>query len=504
MTRKRCIQFLLLSVSILALTTLSWLNPSKQSIPVLQITTPVYYQPFYLGILEDSNLIGGNTDVFQSMIVDLSSRGLDTVMFVNNDSERDAPLLSVSDALKFNVFMLPTADLNRNWWPAEVPANLETAIAVADPILNRWKSHPSLKGYVTKDEPGLHELEKVSLINQAFRSLDPSRPILPILIGVDRVGPIFDASQPDVMLIDVYPVGAQNSPCDLTMNGFGYPFLDFVSYIRTVTQNKPASVPLWVILQTHSFPDQLREPMATEVREQHWLAIGEGAKGIFWFIYSSQQGWRGLRDNPELYSEVTALTQRTIPLRDILLGLQKTEDLFTISGTGSYVHYVSTLSSAENKHFIVAVNRDCQNAQDLTIHSPDLKGQLKDLETAAMYDLASPISFLPGDGKIFEFVPSGQVIPTDISTQTGIPSTVTDTPTNTFTATQTSILTETPTDTPTATQMLSYTPMNTPTNTIITPTPIPATPTLSPDALYPLLERLLQALLAQLGKIVSF
>jgi hypothetical protein len=41
----------------------------------------------------------------------------------------------------------------------------------------------------------------------------------------------------------------------------------------------------------------------------------------------------------------------------------------------------------------------------MAISSSTLKGQLKDLETAAMVPLGSPISFQPGDGKIFELVP---------------------------------------------------------------------------------------------------
>ncbi len=384
--------------------TFSWQHPSRPPTPGLQPSASA--QPFYLGVLEDGNLVNGNPDVFRALLADLQSRGLDTVLFTNNDSERDTPLLTVSDELNFSVLMIPTADLNRSWWPEEVPATLETAMVVADPIVNRWKPHPSLKGYLTKDEPGLHELEKVRLINEAFRNLDPSRPAIPILIGVDRVGPIFNAVHPDILLIDVYPVGAQNAACDLAMSGFGYPNLDVVDYIRAVIQAKPASVPLWVILQTHSFLDQLREPRVSEVREQHWLAIGEGAKSIFWFIYSSQQGWKGLRDNPELYAEVTALTQRTLPLRDLLLDLQKSPDLFTITGTGRYEPYVSTLNSVDHRHFLVAVNRDCLKAQDLTISSPSLKGQLKDLETSARYDLGVPIRFPPGDGKLFELIPT--------------------------------------------------------------------------------------------------
>jgi hypothetical protein len=360
---------------------------------------------FPIGVFEDGNMLAGKTALFEAMLKDLRRHGLDSVMFTNNKVSRDARLLGVSDRLGFNVFMLPAFDLAAGWWPADVPARIETARAVARPIVKQLGSHPSLKGYLVKDEPGRSELSKVALMTQALRELDPARTVTPILVGTDRVGPIFAAAQPGVMLIDVYPIGYENAACDFRMTGFGYQALDFVSYIRLVTRDKPAATPLWVILQTHSFLTQLREPSIAEVRAQHWMAIGEGAKGIFWFIYGSQQGRTGLADNPPLFGEVAALARRVALLRSTLLPLLKAVDRFTISGEQQ--PYVSTLTSANHARlFVVAVNRDCERRQMLTIGAPSLKGRLRDLETSRTYALGSAIEFRPGDGKIFEFVPN--------------------------------------------------------------------------------------------------
>jgi len=357
-----------------------------------------------MGIFEDAGITNGEKPKFQAMITDLKARGLGAVMFTNNFANRDAALLDISDPQGIDVYMIPGGDLNQTWWPSNIPANLETARSAAQPIVNVLSPHPSFKGYIVKDEPNLTDLQKVSLITQAFHELDTARPAMPILIGLDRIGPIFNAAQPDVMLIDVYPVGYNNELCDFTMTGFGYNFLDFVDYIRTARQTKPASTPLWIILQTHNFLTQLREPLPVEVRSQYWLAIGEGAKGIFWFIYSSQQGWKGLVDNPPLYSEVTTLAQRTQPFRNMLLGFQKTQDLFRISGSASQAPYISTLASSSNRFFVVAVNRDCAHSQNLTINAiTGLTGQLRDMETSLSYNLGTPILFPPGDGKIFTF-----------------------------------------------------------------------------------------------------
>jgi hypothetical protein len=226
------------------------------------------------------------------------------------------------------------------------------------------------------------------------------------LIGLNRVGPIFAAAKPDVMQIDVYPAAKHNQPCDFTMNGFAYPQHDFVSYIRAVAATRPATTPLWIILQTHSFDagiHSLRTPLPSEVRMQQWLALGEGATGMYWFVYSTQQSWIGLADNKPLYDEVASLARRVAPLRGLLLGLHRVDNRFTIAGNTT--PYISTLADASGtKSYAVAVNKDCQNAQNLTIQSTQVGGRLRDLESGRIYALGEPINVRPGDGKIFASV----------------------------------------------------------------------------------------------------
>jgi len=342
---------------------------------------------FPLGVFEDGNMIGGNTARFETMLNDLRAHGLDTVLFVNNTVERDEPLLGVADRLGFNVFMMPNGDLNETWWPDEVSATIATARIIAKPIVAAWGKHPSLKGYLVSDEPFLDATQKVALMTRALREADPKRPVLMNLIGLGRVGPIFAAAKPDVMQIDVYPAAKDNPPCDFTMNGFAYPQHDFVSYIRTATQTRPASAPLWIILQTHSFDadsHSLRTPLPSEVRMQQWLALGEGATGIYWFVYSTQQSWIGLVDNKPLYNEVAALARRVSPLRGLLLGLHRVDNRFTIAGNGT--PYLSTLTDPSGtKSYAVVVNKDCQKAQNLTIRSTMVGGRLRDLESGRIY-----------------------------------------------------------------------------------------------------------------------
>ena len=358
---------------------------------------------FPIGVFEDGNIIGGNATKFEAMLKDLKAHGIDTVLFVNNTARRDEPLLTVADKYAFNIFMMPNGDLNDTWWADDIPADIITARGLAKPIVALWSKHSSFKGYLIRDEPSLGERQKVALMTQAFREADPTRPVLMTLIGLNRVGPIFAAAKPDVMQIDVYPIAADNPSCDFTMNGFGYPQHDFVSYTRAATATKPSGTPLWIILQTHGFDvtgAALRTPLPTEVRMQQWLALGEGATGIYWFVYSTQQSWIGLADNKPLYNEVSALARRVGPLRNILLGLHRIDTRFTV--TGNNAPYVSTLTDASGSNsYAVVVNKDCQKAQNLVIQSSIAGGHLRDLESGTIYALGQPIAFQPGDGRIF-------------------------------------------------------------------------------------------------------
>jgi hypothetical protein len=191
------------------------------------------------------------------------------------------------------------------------------------------------------------------------------------------------------------------------MRGFGYQNFSMSYYIRELTKSKPADQPLYVILQSHKFGAptdsyQLRAPSVAEMRGEYWVAIGEGAHGIFWFIYSSQQGWTGLKDSTTLMNEASALALRTNPLKATLLNTKRNATELFFANNGGYA---STLTSKDGtkKYAVVANIGNCSGTQNLTITSSQ-SGQLKDLETNQIYNIGDSIAFQPGDGKIFEFI----------------------------------------------------------------------------------------------------
>ncbi|MCC7372909.1 MAG: carbohydrate binding domain-containing protein [Chloroflexi bacterium] len=427
-------------------------------------------QRFPLGLFEDANMTEGLNTKFQTLINDAKAKGLDSVLFNNNYVDRDEPMLSLSDSQNFNVYFAPHRELNSGWFYGSAPSTIEAARALAYPIVDRIKAHPSLRGYNLVDEPGVEHQDKLTLMVRAFKERDATRPSLPVLIGLNRGDTLFSAAQPGVFLADVYPMGNANAPCNYTMTGFGYTQEDFSSYIRRLTANKPAGTPLWVILQTHKHSEgpsyALRVPTAPELRAQQWMAVGEGATGIFWFVYSTQQDWTGLKDSPALFTEVGNLANRLGPLRTTLVDTDRVANIFTVTGPNS--PYVSTLKSNDGRRtFAVVVNKGtCSGSAGLAVSS-GIGGTLKDLETGAVFAQGAQITFAAGDGKVFELIPDGSSTPAPTTTATRTPTapaaTATRTPTAPAGATATP--TRTPTRTPTAPAGATATPVSTPSST---------------------------------------
>ncbi len=366
---------------------------------------------FPIGVFEDGNL--QDADSYAAMVGDLKAHNLDTALLGNTTAGK-SNMLSVSDRAGFNtIFAL--SELYASWWDnSSVPEDIATARSLIYPLVDALRGHPSLKGYYYVDEPGLELRTKMMLAQQAFSESDPTRPAFPILIGPDRVGTIYKAVKPPIIVMDVYPFGASNPACDTAMTGFGYPTgYDMVDYIRDGLHTNVDRTPFWLVLQTHRFGNAgstfaLRQPTVPELREEYWLAIGEGAKGIFWFIYSSEQGWVGLKVNRALFNEVSKLAQRTRPLTEILASLHKSADQFSVTGSAGPA-YASTLTDESgNKTYAVVVNRQC-SPQNLVLASTGGQKQLKDLETGQIYLTGSAIPFAAGDGEIFEVLP-GEVV----------------------------------------------------------------------------------------------
>lgn len=370
---------------------------------------------FPLGMFEDGNRMNTSTG-FEAMITDLRAHNLDTVLFTNNSNASHLPILSVSDRLGFNVIWGgPMHELSNNWFDNPVAATPQNAEAIIGPLVDQLKTHSSVKGYNLIDDTTLSKADKLKLAIDVYKAHDTNNSATAVFVGGHEKA--YTTSGSDTFLTYYYPAKAHKTSCD--WNFISPTQNDFSLVLRNVSRNKDQGVPLWTILQTHgSYPTYdpaaevtaLRNPTVDEVSLQHWIAIGEGSKGMFWFIYSTQQWWTGLHDSPALFERISEVSARTKPLTPLLIKLEKTADYFNLNGGGN--RYVSTMIDPyTGKYYVLVANGVCGATQQVAITSSIFSGNLKNIETGVLVGINSSISLNPGDGQIFEVVNSTVTIP---------------------------------------------------------------------------------------------
>jgi hypothetical protein len=384
------------------ITTFDWIEPR------------IAFTKFPLGVYEDvapwwySN--------FSTAINDIRAHNLDSCMMGNGKVGRDEGVLNSAESADFDIYMgivgtVGESGSTPDFYDDSTPT-LSEARVQRDEVLNNWGGYSCVQSWYTADEPDNSLLTHVGFITEAFREQDTLRPATPVLIGKDRTRNHYNQSQLDVLCPDLYPAGYYNPIGDFTMRHWGYSDMDMVSYYRYITQDKHGGVPSWLVLQTHNFQTQLRQPEPEEVRCMQWLGIAEGVKGFFWFIYSPiNSQWTGLKDQPANFGEIATQASRLKAngneIINILKNSQRTVNLCSVSGptSPSYIqpHITTLMKKDGSDYYTVAVNQDCQDYQTLTIDSYHFN-QIKDVETDTIYSLPVSLSFAPGNGRIFELL----------------------------------------------------------------------------------------------------
>ncbi|MFC5403392.1 S-layer homology domain-containing protein [Cohnella soli] len=388
------------------------MQPLPPPKPLPTDIVPLKKSDFPIGVF--GNMPTGNRELFQKTVADLYSKGFDSYYAVNGSLNQDVLDFDIADAYGMGLYYNPMINLRNFIQKTSAPDDAQKAQDIARMLKARLEGHSSVRSVILSDEPRMDTMAKHVLMTDAIHAEMPDMKVLSPVIGIGTVSEMYSAINLDAFMIDVYPYSVKNAFGDITMNGYGYTEWDFISYIRKVTETKQADQPLWVILQAHTFDSggrfSLRSPLRSELRMQNWMSIGEGATGIFWFLYETPPNGNvtGFQDHPELYDEASQLANRVKPLRDKLLAAKKDKDRFTASASGNVKPYTSTLVSKDGtKTYVVAVNMDAEHPQSLTVQSTQYEGTLKDLETGQEYTLgSSAIPFVAGDGKLFELIPS--------------------------------------------------------------------------------------------------
>ncbi|MCL4545096.1 MAG: hypothetical protein M1118_10950, partial [Chloroflexi bacterium] len=372
---------------------------------------------FPFGVFEDAHMVSGDPAAFRAMARDLFDHGLNSVCFVNNQLARDGVLLDVADETGLRVVYAPNGDLV-DFYERAHPTYTE-AVSLLAPVGKALWSHHSVIGANLKDDATTVLIPHLTAVMAALRGEAPVVPAFPTIPGGSQE--VFQRLSPPLLLTYTYPCTIDTGICDfytpdyLGKNSIGQGCNDAAGFWRVMSWGRAPGTPLWTVLQTHGSDNltlsHLRTPTVEEVRLQTWLALAEGSKGVFYFVYSTQQFWIGLKDNPELYGEVASLAQRTRPFHELLLRLRRLSHDWIgaeITNSGETQPHLSLPFQPQamchederGQAYAFLINRS-PLSQWLRFRGLPAGVVLEEVERGFRYGPAEPIPFAGGDGRLF-------------------------------------------------------------------------------------------------------
>jgi hypothetical protein len=313
------------------------------------------------------------------------------------------------------------------------PDDYATALSIAQDTMDFLDGHvdQALAWRISDDVqiamPG--GAQKVVTMARAIQDADPHHRPCPIVVVDPDVWDLYPAG--DLRLAITYryphayrfgdpqPEGDYHNWVGLADYGGGGE--DWVDALREWTNELPAGVPCWLILQafpSEAQPTTYRPPTTRELRKSFWIAVGEGFKGIWWFTANANPdesvGWTGINDYAlQPASDVIGeLHRRLTPeIRARLLRADRVADLFAVTGgaTSGYIvdydaAYVSTLEDRhDGTRYAVVCNHNTAT-ENVTISSATLTGAIENLETGVRTTLPATVSLPALDGSIYRFV----------------------------------------------------------------------------------------------------
>src|SRR5438445_7971229 len=230
---------------------------------------------FILGVYDSG--LGYSTDptywetTLWSSTGDRRMTGLPINMYLNywygaaSSASMDALMANLQN---HGVMYLQTGNCFDKW-----PADSSFFINSSDAYVHDIASQPGSAGYYTADEC------RPALVNGVFdqyvrlRALDPDSMTFAALLG-DSTLPLWrDAA--DVLGTDPYPLwGAEGS---------GYPHNRVADWTSAARNAVLDARPILTVLQFFKSTDNSRWPTLQEMRNHAYMAIVEGAKGLFWW-----------------------------------------------------------------------------------------------------------------------------------------------------------------------------------------------------------------------------
>ncbi len=157
---------------------------------------------------------------------------------------------------------------------------------------SRFREHPALMGYYVMDEPSNsgHTIAQLREMNKIIEDRDPMRP----KFFIDNDPLEFPSCIPevDIIMLDPYCIAGPKASLNRIVRD--------MNYARDISRRTDrGEKPVFVVLQAHPYGGEaLTMPTPEQIRAETYLAITEGARGVFYFLFEEIDGLDGIH-NPD-------------------------------------------------------------------------------------------------------------------------------------------------------------------------------------------------------------
>lgn len=292
------------------------------------------------------------------------------------------------------------------------------------------KTKSNLLNYYLKDEPAnsLNMATKLKNMKRMLETIDPVHPTSITYNFIEAVSMHYSNQKTQSLLSDIYPAWEGGAVGNFKTGVWD--FTDQMDYFNLqIRKDISNQAPYWMIVQAFGGTGVgWRNPTAAELRAMTYLSLGHNSKGIGYFTYQSEQGWKSIVNedlsHTATYTACQTLFSEIASMESTIKNMRRIGNVATAYGGGIAGIYANgDVTTHEDTvtgdKYIVVVNRDCTNSLTISIAinrsklGMDISG-IQDVYTgsnipyttdATSYSINN-LAFAPGEGKIIKLLKS--------------------------------------------------------------------------------------------------
>lgn len=341
--------------------------------------------------------------MYQRDFADMAAHGVNAAVVPNTQPNHHRVLLDAAQTNKVKLIV----ELDKEGGElgqmvrGSLPVTDDNVQKTLDAKLKPIMSHPALLGVQLLDEPPASSFDRYAAIMSRVKAYAPRLQPFSCLIGSGGIESFSSTTKQGVAAFDAYPLGGK------TPVGDKQSMLNYDHEAKCAVEGaSKSSTDVWAVIQGHSWGQALRVPTSAEFRCMTYLALANGCKGIWWFLYQTEcdangkvemQGLVGkdFKATP-LWQEAGVLSREIRKLSPVLLDLQPADG--GISVTSNAVAHV--LKDSKGRLYVAIVNTDTCSKQVVSVT----------LDAAGIANQKPTVRRLPGSKAIKSSLQNGQLV----------------------------------------------------------------------------------------------